>query len=79
MVMGCLQDHASSAPQLWPLIRLPRLGDPSEPSLAPDTVEPIAPCSSNPTPDPPAGRAVDSPDTPVVPSLANEGTTGSVR
>jgi hypothetical protein len=65
MVIGLVcRITRQAAPQLWPLIRLPRLGDPSEPSLAPDTVEPIAPCSSNPTPDPPAGRAVDSPDTP---------------
>ena len=32
-----------AVPRLWPFTRLPRLGDPSEPSLAPQTAEP---CSS---------------------------------
>src|ERR1035437_8680810 len=30
-------------PRLWPFSYLPRLGDPSEPSLAPQTAEPLAP------------------------------------
>src|ERR1035441_158476 len=34
-----------AVPRLWPFTRLPRLGDPSEPSLAPQTVEPLAPGS----------------------------------
>ena len=34
-------------PGLWPFTRLPRLGDPSGPSLAPQKAEPLAPCSFN--------------------------------
>ena len=43
------------------VVRFPRLGDPSEPSLAPHTAEPLAPQSSSPAPDRPAGRAGASP------------------
>ena len=50
-----------AVPRLWPFTCLPRLGDPSEPSLAPQTAEPLAPCSSNPVPDHPAGRPGASP------------------
>jgi hypothetical protein len=46
MVTGlALRITRQAVPQLWPLTRLPRLGDPSEPSLAPQTVELLAPCS----------------------------------
>ena len=34
-------------PRLWPLARFSRLGDPSEPSLAPQTAESLAPYCSN--------------------------------
>ena len=50
-----------AVPRLWPYTRLPRLGDPSEPSLAPQVVEPLAPGSPNPAPDHPAGRPGVSP------------------
>ena len=50
-----------AVPRLWPFTRLPRLGDPSEPSLAPQTVEPLAPGSPNPAPDPRASATGASP------------------
>jgi hypothetical protein len=50
-----------AVPRLWPFTRLPRLGDPSGPSLAPQTAEPLAPGSSNPAPDPPASVTGASP------------------
>jgi hypothetical protein len=50
-------------PRLWPFTRLPRLGDPFEPSLAPQTVEPLAPDPSKLAPDLRAGLAGDSPET----------------
>src|SRR5208282_816444 len=40
----------------------PRPGGPSELGLAPQTAEPLAPYSSNPAPDHPAGRTGASPE-----------------
>ena len=44
-------------PRHQPFAAFPRRGDPSKPSLAPQTAEPLAPYSSNAAPDRPAGRA----------------------
>ena len=53
-----------AVPQLCPFTRLPRLGDPSEPSLAPQTAEPgprfLQPYTS-PSRGPPRSLAVASP------------------
>jgi hypothetical protein len=52
-----------AAPRLWPFARFPCLGDPSESSLAPPKVEPLATCSSDLAPDRPADPAGAPPDT----------------
>ena len=51
-------------PQLSPWSSSPRLGDFSEPSLAPQTAEPVAPYSPTAAPGPPAGLPVASPEPP---------------
>jgi hypothetical protein len=50
-----------AVPRRWLFTRFPRLGDPSEPSFAPETVEPLAAGSSHPAPDPLAGPSGASP------------------
>src|ERR1035437_3912763 len=56
-VLRCFQwnrfSHSGSSDGFAPALALGRLGDPSEPSLAPQRVEPPAPDSSHPAPIPP--------------------------
>jgi hypothetical protein len=56
-VLRCFQwnrfSHSGSSEGSAPALALGRLGDPSEPSLAPQRVEPPAPGSSTPAPIPP--------------------------
>ena len=62
--------------RLWAYTRLPYLRDPSGPSLAPQTAEPLAPYSSSPSTRQSRGTRRRLA---VVPSLANGGTTVSLR
>src|ERR1035437_9750664 len=57
IVLRCFQwnrfSHSGSSDGSAPALALGRLGDPSEPSLAPQRVEPPVPDSSDPAPIPP--------------------------
>ena len=63
MISHLAQEGAISpmVPRLWFFARLPRLGGPSEPGLAPRTAEPLAPYFTNPAPERPGSPTVASP------------------
>ena len=52
--------------RLWPFAASPRLGDPSEPSLAPQIAEPLAPDCSKPCTRPSRGPHRIPPVTPLI-------------